>query len=323
MASIYKRGKYLWLTWYQDGRVFCKSLKLLDTKQNRKLAQEIKLQKELELKRKQFAKATNNINLSDCIFHFLHSKKLLNDSRTLYKSAFSHFIKFLKNDPFIKNITQKDLINFSIYLQNQNKSEVTIQTYLNHLNIFFKWCCNNNYIDKLIGYKIKTSKKQPRIISDLHLHKILWYLRIHNIEQYKLIKFLVLTGFRKSEALNITYNDIDFERNLIYINNTKAKRTDLFPIYDKLKNFLLKYFNKNKGKLFNYSKDGLKFWNRTLIKLNLPKYSIHDLRRKFGTNLAEKGLTPYELQKLMRHQNIRTTMQYYVNIDLQSISKKM
>lgn len=87
--------------------------------------------------------------------------------------------------------------------------------------------------------------------------------------------------------------------------------------------FLQTFPDKHTGKLFNYSKDGLDFFNRALKRLNLPAYSIHDLRRKFGTTLAEKGLTPYELQKLMRHQNIRTTMQYYINIDLQNIAKKM
>lgn len=323
MATIYKRGKYLWIAWYQEGKVICKSLKLLDTKQNRKLAEEIKLQKELELKRKQFAKATNNLLLSDCMYSFLFEKNLHNNNKSLYQSAFKSFSAFLNNDPPIKSIDENYLIRFSRYLLEQGKSEVTVQTYLNHLNIFFRWALKKRYIEKVIELKTKVNKKQPRIIPDVDIHKLLWYLRVHNDNQYRIIKFLILTGFRKSEALNLRWEDIDFERNLIYLNNTKARRTDLFPIYNQLKNFLLSFPGKHSGKLFNYSKDGLDFFNRTLKRLNLPPYSIHDLRRKFGTTLAEKGLTPYELQKLMRHQNIRTTMQYYINIDLQSIAKKM
>lgn len=323
MATIYKRGKYLWIAWYQQGKVIRKSLKLPDTVQNRKIAKEIKLQKELELKRKQFARATNNILFSDCIYSFLLDRNLINDNKTLYKSAFKIFSTFLADDPLIRNLDENHLVAFSRYLREKGKSNSTISTYLNHLNIFFRWALKKRYIDKPIELKIKVNRKEPRIIPDNHLHKLLWYLKVHNENQYRLIKFLVLTGFRKSEALNLAWKDIDFERNLIYLNNTKAKRTDLFPIYDNLNKFLQTFPDKHTGKLFNYSKDGLDFFNRALKRLNLPAYSIHDLRRKFGTTLAEKGLTPYELQKLMRHQNIRTTMQYYINIDLQNIAKKM
>jgi integrase/recombinase XerD len=322
MASIYKRGKYLWIAWYQEGKILRKSLKLIDTKENRRIAHQEKLKLELELSRKNFARQTNNIYFSDAVYSFLLKKNLLKDNKSVYKSAFKRFSEYLNTDPLLTQIKQEDLVLFSRWLSDQQNSEATIQTYLNHLNIFFNWCKSEGYINHNLQLKIKITKKTPRIIKDEHLHKLLWYLKVHSADQYNLIKFLVLTGFRKSEALSLTWNDIDFDRNIIYVNNTKAKRTEIFPIYETLKNFLKKIEKKN-DRLFNYSKDGLDFYNRALKRLNLPQYSIHDLRRKFGTMMAEKGLTPYELQKLMRHQNIRTTMQYYINIDLQSIAKKM
>lgn len=46
------------------------------------------------------------------------------------------------------------------------------------------------------------------------------------------------------------------------------------------------------------------------------KFSFHDLRRTFGTNLANKGISPKVLQKLMGHASLETTMKYYVNADM-------
>lgn len=322
MAYIFRRGKYLWIGYYINNQLIRESLKLVDTKQNRIIAHQIRLQKELEISKKIFSIKTNNILFSDAVYYFMQHKKLLDERKSLYWSATKKFSAYLQDDPLIKDISIKDLIAFADYLKVENKSDVTIANYINHLNTLFDWCKKENYIDKEIRLKIKTSRKEPRIIPDNHLHKLLWYLRVHNTNQYNLIKFLSLTGFRKSEALNLKWNDIDYDRNSIYVTNTKAKRIDMFPLYDRLKIFLSKIEKRNE-KIFSHSKEGLDFYKRALKRLKLPSYSIHDLRRKFGTSMAEKGLTPYELQKLMRHRNIQTTMQYYVNISLQSIAKKM
>ncbi|MEP0861634.1 MAG: DUF3596 domain-containing protein [Ignavibacterium sp.] len=77
MATIFKRGKILWIAWYQQGKVIRKWLKLIDTRENRKIADQIRLEKELELSRKQFAKATNNILFSDAVYFISCSINIL------------------------------------------------------------------------------------------------------------------------------------------------------------------------------------------------------------------------------------------------------
>jgi integrase len=259
---------------------------------------------------------------TDATFHFLLSKDIENDKSTVYYSAFKLFADFIGSDIFVKQIKQNHLKNFSVYLKQKEKSSNTIATYLNHLCIFSRWLLQEKYIDNDFSYKIRPHKKEPMIIPDLVLRKLFLYLYIHSKEQYRLIKFLYLTGFRKSEALNLQWHQIDFKTKAIYLENTKAKRTDIFPLYPELEK-LLNSIPKTSAKLFSYSGDGLKFYNRALDRLKLKHYSLHDLRRKFGTMMAERGLTPYELQRVMRHQNIKTTMQYYINIDMQNIASKM
>lgn len=324
MARIFVRGRILWIGYYNSitKKETQQSLKLIDNKLNRRLAEEIRLKKELELKQRSYAIATNNIMLSDAVFHFMLSKNIDNNYRTVYYSAFKSFADFIASDIFVKQIKQEHLKKFAVYLKQKEKSSNTIATYLNHLCILSKWLLEEKYIDNDFSYKIRPHKKEAMIIPDQSLRKLLLYLYIHNKDQYYLIKFLVLTGFRKSEALNLKWNQIDLSTKTIYLDNTKAKRTDVFPVYPELEK-LLNDIPKRGKNVFNYSGDGLKFYNRAITRLKLKHYSLHDLRRKFGTTMAQRGLTPYELQRVMRHQNIKTTMQYYINIDMSNIAKKM
>lgn len=322
MATIYKRGGILWLRYYDRGTIYRESLKMNDNKYNRGQAEQIRLKKELELKQRQFAEVTNNRMLSDAFFEFMMEKRIKDTKKSVYYSAMKKFGEYLGHDVFVKNIKKSDLQKFEFFLKDKNKSSNTIFTYLNHISIFSRWLLNKGYITNDFSYKSKPHKKQAKIIPNYAIRKIMLYLRIHSKKQYYFVRFLYLTGFRKQEALNLTWKQVDFENDIIYLENTKAKRTDVFPIYPELKK-LLNEIPRNQQKIFDYSSDGLKFYNRALKKLKLNHYSLHDLRRKFGTMMAEQGLTPYELQKIMRHENIKTTMQYYINIDIKNIGNKI
>lgn len=84
MVSIYKCGKCLWIAWYQQGKIIRQPLKLIDTRENRKLAEQIILEKELELTRKNFARATNNILFSNAVYYFPLYKNLIVEKNSLH-----------------------------------------------------------------------------------------------------------------------------------------------------------------------------------------------------------------------------------------------
>ena len=320
MARIYTRGKTLWIYYHYNNKLFRQSLGLKNNKQNRKLAEEMLLQKQLELKRRNHYAQTGAMLFSDAAAEFIIHKKSETKNYNNYQVVLSHFSDFLKNDIPVRSITETHIRKFKDYLA--SRSDHTIQNYIYHLKIFFNHLVKEKKVDdNPVKIKIKTFREDIRIITDTDYRKIRLYLFIHNKVQYRLIHFLYLTGFRKSEALNIKWEDIDFTGKIIKVRNTKAGRIDVFPLYNDLYDFL-NQFKKKSGRIFTYSKDGLKFWNRALDRLQL-KYSIHDLRRKFGTRMAEKELSPYELTKIMRHQNIKTSMKYYINVSIKDIGKKM
>jgi integrase len=53
-------------------------------------------------------------------------------------------------------------------------------------------------------------------------------------------------------------------------------------------------------------------------RLNMS-YCLHDIRRTFGTKLANSGIAPLDLKAAMRHKNIKTTLKYYIYMEIKRI----
>lgn len=59
-----------------------------------------------------------------------------------------------------------------------------------------------------------------------------------------------------------------------------------------------------------------------ISKITEGKYSFHSFRKKFGTDWS-RNLMPAELKEIMRHNDVRTTMEYYVGLNIIKIGEKM
>ena len=317
MASIYIRGGVYYLKYYQGGRTWAESLRLKVNRANKKIANEKRLLKELELKTYRGIEKT--VLLSSAIELFLIYKEGDTLDLSLYKVALRGLYNAL-NTIQVRQITPRNIKDYRDLLL-QTKKHNTVRNYLKHLEVFFRYMIELGIIKVTPGIKLKEQTKEIRIIPDSVMDAILEYLKSHNTNQYRLIYFLYLTGFRRGEALSCDWSQVEFENNRIMVYRKKSNKSEGFPLYPKLREFLITF--RSEGLIFNYSKNGLKFWNRTLIRLNLPHYSIHDIRRKFGTLQAEKGRTPYQLMKLLGHSSIKTTMGYYVNVDMTNLANEM
>ncbi|HDY86497.1 MAG TPA: site-specific integrase [bacterium] len=310
----------LWIKYYYRGDIHYESLKLPNTSEGEKLAEIRRLEKETEIKRKIINTASGRISLTDAIYDFCLYKKGDTKSLSLYHCAFKSFLGYYNNgNVYVHSLKEEDFKGY----RNHAKTKVahnSVVTYMRQLRTLFNYLIAKGYISSNPVIRMKEEKKEPRIMPEAIIQKILAYLKGHNTNQYNLIYFLYLTGFRRNEALYLTFQQIDFEAGFIYLRNFKSNRDELFPIYPELSIFMKSL--EGRGRIFDYSPYGLKFWGRTLKRLQLPHYSIHDLRRQFGTRTAPK-VGVWELQKLMRHGSIKTTQQYYINISLSETGKKL
>jgi integrase len=150
---------------------------------------------------------------------------------------------------------------------------------------------------------------------------------------------LLLTGLRKGELGRLTVADLHLDEDPPYVQLpakiTKNGQEDFIPLradlVTDLKAWMVGRFGTDApppdALLFDITSDFLKAFNRDLKAAGIPKrdergrtVDIHSLRMTVGTLLSKSGVPPRVAQRLMRHSDIRLTMQTYTNPKLFDLS---
>jgi site-specific recombinase XerD len=223
----------------------------------------------------------------------------------------------------IENITTDDIrLYLSNFKEENNSSKVTIDNIRRIFSSFFSWLEEEDYISKNPVrriHKIKTGRTVKEVLSDENLEILRDNCK--NIRDLAIIELLISTGIRVGELVNLSIDDINFhERECIVFGKGESEREVYFDARTKI--HLMKYIsqrNDNNPALFvSLSKPhnrlgigGVETMLRKLgRKLDINKVHPHKFRRTLATNAIDKGMPIEQVQKLLGHVQIDTTMQY-------------
>ena len=190
--------------------------------------------------------------------------------------------------------------------------------YANEINTIIK----QELYDELCRiHKIKTKKPVKETISDESIEK----LRDHcdNIRDLAMIDLLYSTGIRVGELVRLNVTDIDFEeRECVVFGKGDKERRVYFDARTKLhlQNYIESRKDNNPALFVTldapYDRlqiSGVEIRIRHLgRKLNLDKVHPHKFRRTMATRAIDKGMPIEQVQKLLGHSQIDTTMQYAI-----------
>ena len=223
----------------------------------------------------------------------------------------------------ISNITTEDLRKYLADYKNQsNASKSTIDNIRRVFSSFFGWLEEEDYILKNPVkriHKIKTKKVVKEVLSDEHFE----ILRdtCTNIRDLAMIELLASTGIRVGELVNLNIDDVLFnERECVVLGKGDSERTVYFDAKTKI--HLLKYLESrrdNNPALFvsfkkPYERLGINGIERRIRELgleaNIKGVHPHKFRRTMATNAIDKGMPIEQVQKLLGHVQIDTTMHY-------------
>ena len=220
-------------------------------------------------------------------------------------------------------ITTEDLRRYLTDYQTKRKSsKVTIDNIRRILGSFYSWLEDEDYIIKSPVrriHKVKTSKT----VKDTYTDEALELLRdnCRNIRDLAIIDLLSSSGMRVGELVTLNRDDINFnERECIVFGKGNKERLVYFDARTKihLQNYLDSR-NDNNPALFVSLKSpykrlmigGVETMLRQLGKqLNLPKVHPHKFRRTLATTAIDKGMPIEQVQQLLGHQKIDTTLHY-------------
>lgn len=210
----------------------------------------------------------------------------------------------------------------SDYQQEHKCSKGNIDNIRRILSSFFAWLEDENIILKNPVrriHKIKTAKTVKETYSDESLE--IMRDRCGNLRDLALIDLLSSTGMRVGELVKLNIADIDFEnRECIVFGKGSKERPAYFDARTKihLKNYLDSRTDNNPALFVALQRpynrleiSGVEIRLRNLgRKLGIPKVHPHKFRRTLATKAIDKGMPIEQVQKLLGHAKIDTTMGY-------------
>lgn len=216
-----------------------------------------------------------------------------------------------------------DLRNYlSDYQKLNNCSKSNIDNIRRILSSFFSWLEDENYILKSPVrriHKIKTNKTVKETYTDEALETM--RDKCGNIRDLAMIDLLSSTGMRVGELVHLNREDIDFEnRECIVFGKGSKERPVYFDARTKI--HLYNYLESRTDNNPAFFVSLLKPYNRLEIsgveirlrqlgrKLGITKVHPHKFRRTLATKAIDKGMPIEQVQQLLGHVKIDTTMQY-------------
>ena len=244
-------------------------------------------------------------------------------SKTLkyYREILERFINDI--DKPIKEITTDEIRHYlTNYKEQRGCSLTSIDNIRRVFSSFFKWLEDEDYIVKSPIrriHKIKTLKQVKEPFTDEEIEKMREACK--NIRDLAIIEILYSTGIRVGELINLNIKDMNFtERSCIVLGKGNKQREVYFDVKTKMhiQEYLKTRDDDNPALFVSKNKPHqrltsatIEFFIRELGRsLNIEKAHPHKLRRSFATLAIDKGMPIEEVQKLLGHIKIETTMQY-------------
>lgn len=261
---------------------------------------------------------------ADILSEFLSAKKIegcSEKSLNYYRKTITAALDSISKG--VKHITTDDLRAYLTGYQNEKKSsKVTMDNIRRILSSFFSWLEDEDYIIKSPVrriHKVKTSKTIKETYTDENLE--LMRDNCVALRDLAMIDMLASTGMRVGEMVLLNRDDINFnERECVVVGKGDKERMVYFDARTKLhlQNYLDSRTDSNPALFvtlrapYNRLKIGsIELRVRELgRRLGINKVHPHKFRRTLATMAIDKGMPIEQLQRLLGHQRIDTTLQY-------------
>lgn len=295
------------------------------------------------------------------------SQNLIKNDATLL-SAINHFENHIQERLRLKRISTLTVRHYRYFLNRLKKfikyyneqiqlsqfNEMVLHQFFIHCEALKSECLSintqNNYtsiVRKLLSYSYQLNLTDrdysknftwhrtellPRYLNEEQVSNVMFEAlqKTHGIRCHAIVTFLLGTGCRISEAVNIKVKDFDIQNNLVFIKAGKGNKDRFIPMYPKVKQVILDYLKMTgvytwHGNITGYlfSRDfGEQRYNKISIrsiqdmmsniykKLGYNSLTVHSLRHTFAVRCLKAGMKLHYLSQILGHKNINTTYIY-------------
>jgi len=237
-----------------------------------------------------------------------------------YRNEFLQLLQLIKNKP-VNELTPDDLRRYLLYCFEKLKlSENTLHSRINAIKFYFEQVLGR----EKFFWEIPRPKKTNDLPKTFNQEEIAAIINSTKNKKHKVMLMLAYSaGLRVSEVVALKAYEIDSKRMSILIRQAKGKKDRMVTLSPvmlvMLREYAAAYKPDKQGYLFEGSVKGEPYSSRSLQEVLqaaknragiIKPGSIHALRHSFATHLLDKGTDVTMIQKLLGHNDIKTTLRY-------------
>lgn len=261
---------------------------------------------------------------NEALDFFIAAKKIEGCSIKSLNYYYTTLVKMLdKVNVIYFSITTEDIRTYlSDYQENSGVSKATIDNMRRIISSFFSWLENEDYIMKSPARRIR-KVRVGKIVKEIYTEENIELMRQNckNARDLAIIDMLYSTGMRVGELVRLNISDIDFEnKECVVLGKGNKQRKVYFDAKTKI--HLQQYLKSRKdtdpalfvSQLYPYNRlkiSGVEIALRKIgEKLHISKVHPHKFRRTLATKAIDKGMPIEQVQHLLGHTKIDTTLGY-------------
>ena len=236
------------------------------------------------------------------------------------------FLEFTGKNP--DKINDSDIKDYLLHLAEEERfATSTLNQAINALKFYYGTMLKKEFV-----YEVKRPRKDKKLPVVLSKEEVLKNsLSVYNIKHKAILMLLYSAGLRVGEVVKLKPEDIDSQRMLIHIRDSKGRKDRYTMLAEKALEILSEYWKEYRPQrwLFEGFRIGRYITIRTVQKIleqackkaGIHKeITVHTLRHSFATHLLEGGTDLRYIQELLGHAHSKTT-EIYTHVSTKNISK--
>lgn len=242
-----------------------------------------------------------------------HVKKKNRSWKTIERSFALHVVPVLGERP-LPSVTPTDIHELLDRLMDSGQPYAANRV-LAHVRKFFHWCVERQWISEPPTRNIKSpgeEQARDRVMDNNEIKSLWSACDVVGWPFGPSFKLLMLTGQRRNEVAGMKWADIDFDKNVWSLPKeaTKAKRQHDVPLtpmvieilQDVPRNGEYVFSTTGKTPISGFSKAKPRYDKIIAEDVGqIPPWRIHDIRRTVASGMAEIGIAPHVIEKVLNH----------------------
>jgi site-specific recombinase XerD len=251
-------------------------------------------------------------------YRYMQGQRYSTSTIRTYSNLVADFVEFLREKP-INSYELADVNRFleAVFIP-KRLSVSTHRQFISALKVFITYMDGECSIalDDLV--RPNKARSLPTVLSQQEVIDLIRCTR--NLKHRVVLGLLYSAGLRIGELLKLKIKDINFDRRIIYIHQSKGKKDRYVPLAESMLPLLRNYWATYKPSVFlvegqaggPYSASSIrKFLDRSCKRARIYKpVTPHTLRHSYATHLLENGVGLRHIQVLLGHAKPETTMVY-------------